>query len=286
MKPRQEVPETPDGTTIKCFIRRQAAFDFSWHFHHEYELTLITNGTGTRYAGTSVQPYQPGDLVLLGPDLPHTFASDPGPDRTAEAVVAQFREDFLGPGFLALPQFRSIAALLASASRGVLFSPAPPRVQDVLVELPTLDSPAAQTIRLLEALHLLSSAGQRQAISGPGYTAAPDTALRSRIDKICGHLRQAHTREIGLTEVAELVHMSPTSFSRFFRRAMGLTLTEYLGQLRVDTACQLLITTELPVTEVSLRSGYANLSNFNRRFRELKGMTPRDYRNAHRAVKG
>lgn len=282
VKPRHEMPGTTDGTTFKWFIRRQAALDFSWHFHQEYELTLITKGSGTRYVGTSVQPYQPGDLVLLGPDLPHTFASEPDPARPAEAIVAQFREDFLGPGFFALPQFSGVGALLDSASRGVLFSPAPPLIQDVLAELPTLDNPAAQTICVLEALQLLSCSAERQAISGPGYTAAPDTALRSRIDKICGYLRQEHTRQIGLTEVAGLVHMAPTSFSRFFRRAMGLTLTEYISQLRVDTACQLLITTELPITEVATRSGYANLSNFNRRFRELKHLTPRDYRQAHR----
>jgi AraC-like DNA-binding protein len=282
VKPRHEAPGSLDGTTFNCFIRRQEAFDFSWHFHQEYELTLITRGAGTRYVGTTVEPYQPGDLVLLGPDLPHTFASEPDPGRLAEAVVAQFREDFLGSGFFTLPQFREIAALLASASRGLLFSPAPQPVHDVLAELPALDTRAAHTIRVLEVLHMLSCSGVGEAISGPGYTAAPDTALRNRIDKICGHLRQEHTRQVELAEVAGLVHMSSTSFSRFFRRAMGLTLTEYINQLRVETACQLLTATELAITEVAARSGYANLSNFNRRFREVKCMTPRDYRNAHR----
>jgi hypothetical protein len=72
VKPRYEQPDVPGGTTLLCFIRRQRAFDFSWHYHREYELTLITEGTGTRYVGTTVERYQPGDLVLLGPDLPLT----------------------------------------------------------------------------------------------------------------------------------------------------------------------------------------------------------------------
>nr|WP_238356594.1 AraC family transcriptional regulator [Kribbella italica] len=271
-----------DGTTFRCFVRREAAFGFSWHFHQEYELTLITSGIGTRYVGTDVQPYRPGDLVLLGPDLPHTFASEPDQDGPAEAVVAQFREDFLGPGFFGLPQFHELAVLLASSSRGVLFSGAPEAVLEILRELPALDSPAAQTIRALEALRLLACSGEGVEISGPGYTAAPDTALRDRIDKVCGYLRQEHTRRLDLAEIAAVVHMAPTSFSRFFRRAMGLTLTEYLNRLRVETACRLLTSTELPITEVASRSGYANLSNFNRRFHELKRMTPRAYRTAHR----
>jgi hypothetical protein len=110
VKPRHEPPETLDGTTFSCFTRRQVAFDFSWHFHQEYELTLITICTGTRYVATTVQPYQPGDLVLLGPDLPHTFAYEPVPGRLAEAVVAQFREDFLGSGFFTLPQFSALGS--------------------------------------------------------------------------------------------------------------------------------------------------------------------------------
>lgn len=282
VKPRYEHPGIPDGTTWSCFLRRQEAFDFSWHFHREYELTLITQGTGTRYAGTTVEPYKPGDLVLLGPDLPHTFTSEPYDGGMAEAAVAQFRGDFLGPRFFALPQFREIESLLARAARGLCFAPAPEPVRTMLAGLPTLDAAASQTVGLLDALQQLARTGGGEPLTGPGYAPAPCTAVRERVDQVCRHLQRAHTGPVELGEVAAVVHMAPTSFSRFFRRAMGRTLTEYVNQLRVETACRLLTTTELPVTEVAARSGYQNLSNFNRRFRRLKRMCPRDYRAAHR----
>ncbi|MBL1119680.1 AraC family transcriptional regulator [Streptomyces sp. 110] len=284
MKPHYQRPGTSEGTSFTCFIRREGAFGFAWHYHREYELTLITQGTGTRYVGTTVERYYPGDLVLLGPDLPHTFASEPQ-GGTAEAVVTQFRHDFLGPEFFALPQFRTLQGLLARSARGLRFGSAPGEVQELAARLPQLDG-AARTVGLLDVLHRLSVDSTATPITGPGYTTAPNTTMRDRVDAVCRHLQQAHTEPVCQEKVAALVHMSPTSFSRFFRRAIGCTLTDYVNQLRVETACSLLTDTSLPVTEVAARSGYQNLSNFNRRFRELKGVRPTEYRAAHlRAAK-
>ncbi|MER5917848.1 helix-turn-helix domain-containing protein [Streptomyces sp. NPDC001982] len=279
MKPRYEQPDVSDGTTFGCFVRRESAFDFAWHHHREYELTLIAEGTGTRYVGTTVERYHPGDLVLLGPDLPHTFASEEG-EGTAEAVVAQFRHDFLGPDFFALPQFRTLDGLLTRSARGVRFGCATGELRALLARLPLVEG-AVQTVVLLDVLRRLAADTTATPITGPGYAPAPGTAVRDRIDAVCRHLQQTHTGPVHLAEVAALAHMAPTSFSRFFRRAMGRTFTDYVNQLRVETACSLLTDTFLPVTEVAARSGYRNLSNFNRRFRELKGLRPTEYRAAH-----
>lgn len=276
MKPRYEQPGVTDGTTFTSFIRLESAFDFAWHYHREYELTLITVGTGTRYVGTTVERYRPGDLVLLGPDLPHTYASEPG-EELAEAVVAQFRDDFLGPEFFALPQFHALDGLLARSARGLRFCH---DAQELVARLPHLDA-AARTVALLDVLCRLAADGTATPITGRGYAPTPGTVVRDRVDAVCRHLQQAHTEPVSQTEVAALAHMSPTSFSRFFRQAMGRTLTDYVNQLRVETACSLLTTTSLPVTEVAARSGYRNLANFNRRFLELKGRRPSEYRAAY-----
>ncbi|WP_350277966.1 AraC family transcriptional regulator [Kribbella sp. HUAS MG21] len=275
MKPRYERPGVPGGTTFTCFTRREAGFAFAWHFHREYELTLITGGSGTRYVGTTVERYIPGDLVLLGPELPHTYASD----EQSEAAVTQFRHDFLGEGFFELPQFRAVQSLLSRSARGLYFADAAPELHADIARLPALE-PATQTLRLLDVLHRLADTASTP-VTGPGYAAAPSTAVRDRVDVVCRYLQQAHTEPVLLDDVAGLVHMTPTSFSRFFRRAIGCTLTDYVNQLRIETACLLLTTTSLPVTEIAARSGYRNLANFNRRFRELKALRPTQYRAAH-----
>ncbi|NIK61617.1 AraC family transcriptional regulator [Kribbella shirazensis] len=279
MKPRYERPGVPSGTTFTCFTRREAAFGFAWHFHREYELTLITAGSGTRYVGTTVERYVPGDLVLLGPDLPHTYASDAARHQS-EAAVTQFRHDFLGASFFELPQFAGVRSLLSRSVRGLYFADVPAELRSDIACLPGL-TPATQTVRLLDVLHRLADATATP-VTRPGYAAAPSTAVRDRVDVVCRYLQEAHTEPVLLDDVARLVHMSPTSFSRFFRRAIGCTLTDYVNQLRVETACRLLTTTSLPVTDIAARSGYRNLANFNRRFRELKAMRPTQYRAAHR----
>lgn len=284
MKPRYEQPCLSDGTTFTCFIRSEITFDFAWHYHQEYELTLITAGAGTRYMGTTVERFQPGDMVLIGPDLPHTFVSEPC-EGNAEAVVTQFRRDFLGPEFFALPQLRALDGLLARSVRGLRFDHACGEVRALVARLPHLEA-AARTVVLLDVLRRLAADATATPITGPGYTPAPDTAVRDRIDAVCRYLQQAHTETVEQAEVAALIHMSPTSFSRFFRRVMGRTLTDYINQLRVETACSLLMATSLPVTEVAARSGYRNLSNFNRRFLELKGLRPTEYRAAHQQDRG
>ncbi|MGW6402641.1 AraC family transcriptional regulator [Streptomyces sp. NPDC055134] len=282
MKPRQEQWSLPEDTTFNCFIRRESAFGFGWHYHAEYELVLMTEGSGTRYVGTTVEPYAPGDLMFIGPDVPHTFVSRPRPDRVAEAAVVQFRYDFLGPGFFALPQFRAVRTLLERSARGLLFAGTSDGVRARLTGLPELHDSAAATVALLDVLvRLAHQADDAAPLTMPGYAPAPDTEARRRVDDVCRHLQRAHTRPVGLVEIAAIAHMAPTSFSRFFRRTMGRTLTDYVNQLRTETACRLLATTELPVTEVAARSGYQNLSNFNRRFLELRRMRPSEYRAAH-----
>lgn len=283
MKPRFELPGVPADTTWTCFVRREEVFSFSWHHHREYELTLITEGVGSRHAGTAVEPYGPGDLVLLGPHLPHTFTSaGPGPTGMAEAVVAQFRHDFLGPGFFDLPQFASVARLLRLSTRGVVLAPAPEPIRRAMTGLPGLEA-AARTAALLDILCRLTAVEADLELTGSGHVAVPDSDVSRRIDRVCRHLQQFHTGPVELASVAALVHMAPTSFSRFFRRVMGRTLTDYVNQLRVQTACRLLVTTDAPIAQVAARSGYQNLSNFNRRFREQKRLSPREYRIARTA---
>jgi AraC-like DNA-binding protein len=268
--------EPPSALSWKVFPRREPHFDFQWHFHHEYELTLIEKGGGTRIVGDSVQPYEPGDLTLIGPEMPHTYVSTPG-HVGQSAVVVHFRRDFLGKELFDRPEFDGVAELLARARRGIAF---PPGTVDVraLTDLPA----AERTVELLRFLVRLAGCEQGRFLAGDTYAPALNRASSDRIDAMVGLLHAAYARSISLDEVAAAAHMSPSAASRFFRRTTGTTITDYLNTLRVNAACLQLRDTERRIADIATDCGYANLANFNRRFRELKRSSPREYRRTFR----
>lgn len=258
---------------------RQRAFDFSWHLHTELELTLITHGTGTRIVGTSIESYRARDLALISPEVPHAYVSTPGTSRH-EAIVIQFRRDFLGGEFFSCPEFSAIGRLL-DRTGAVAFDATATESERIRVlgDLP----PAERTLSLLRLLTGLATDGRARPISAETTRATLSQPARRRVDAVCAYLQNAYAGRVNLAEVAAVAHMSPPALSRFFRHAVGRTVTAYVTELRIAAACQLLRDSDLAVASISTRCGYDNLSNFNRRFRAATGMSPRDYR---RAVSG
>ena len=255
---------------------RQTAFDFSWHLHTELELTLITHGTGTRIVGTSIESYRPRDLTLIGPEVPHAYVSTPGTSRH-EAIVIQFRRDFLGAEFVTRPEFTAIGRLLDAAAGAIVFNATPSFIAQLkaLADL----APPDRTLSLVRLLIGLAGESKTRSISAAqSELAALSQPARRRVDAVCAHLQSSYAGPVSLADVAAVAHMSPPALSRFFRHAVGRTITEYVTELRIAAACQLLSDSDVPIATVATQCGYDNLSNFNRRFRALKGMSPRDYR--------
>lgn len=269
--------EVTQDLSWSCYLRREPAFPFTWHYHHEYELTLITAGSGTRFVGDSIEDYHPGDLTLIGPDLPHTYASAGGNGRH-EAVVIQFRRDFLGGGFFARPEFAAVAALLAGAARGLRVEAAEPLAE--LVGLP----PAERTLGLLGTLVRLAASAGARPLASPHYRPALNRAAGERVDAVMRLLHERYAEPLTLDEIAAAAHMAPAAVSRFFRRTTGATITGYRNAVRVSAACRLLVDSDRRVADIAAECGYHNLAHFNRRFRALKGVSPREYRARFRDV--
>ncbi|GDY11642.1 AraC family transcriptional regulator [Planctomycetota bacterium] len=262
----------PDGASVLRVVANQRPyFPFAWHQHPEIELTLIERGRGLRYVGDSIETYGPGDLVLLGSQLPHTWQSDPGGGSVA-AVVIQFR-----PGDLVLPvpETAGLATLFTRAGRGLaVCDPAlAEAVRGIAAESSTL-ARLGRFLRLLAAL-------QSETATRPLALAASE-AIDHRDERLAKVLALCHgqaRRRLSVAEAARCAGLSSTGFSRWFRQRTGRTFVGHLAAVRISLMSRELIETDRPIAGIALRCGFSSLTNCNRTFARLMGCTPGEYRN-------
>jgi AraC-like DNA-binding protein len=270
----QSIPASA-AASFRCFSRRECRFDFEWHYHSACELTWIESGTGHRFVGDSIERYAEGDLVLMGPDLPHTWCSDADNSLDQEAVVMQFETAFAGERFWRLPEWGAVAQMLESADCGLVFGDAGDLRQQI-IELPSA-CPADRLIGFLAILNDLAGRVSRP-LATDGGRVHLSKPVAHRLDKACRFLAERFTQSIRQVEVADLVGMNAAAFSRFFKRATGRTMSQYVMTLRIGHACRMLVESDRTILEVATESGFENASYFHRQFRAAHRLSPRQYR--------
>lgn len=282
LRPLFEKVTVPEGASWALLDRRlDEGIPFQWHYHPEYELTLTLNSRGQRYIGDSITAYDDGDLVLLGPNLPHTWCSAERIDarRPHRALVMWFTEEWASGLTGRLAEMRGVAALLGRAGRGLAFSGAAASAVRPLIEAIPARRPAERLLALIAVLAALAEDGEARPVAGPGSgRVAAHTPDKARVERVLDHIHAHYREPIAVETLAALACLSPSGFHRLFRRHTRLTLSDYVAELRIGQACALLINTGRPVAHVAEEAGYRSLANFNRQFRARKGMTPRAFR--------
>jgi AraC-like DNA-binding protein len=270
------------AASLRVFERADLGFPFYWHYHPEFELTLIVDSHGQRLVGDGIADYGPGDLVLLGPNLPHSWRSGPvhAPNECCHrAVVVHFREDFLGKAFFQLKEMEPIVRLLTRSASGLTFgqSANTRAIAQEIVEFPGL-KPARRVVRLLDLLLDLAEEPAVKVLSTDRVRPMCRIEDQQRIEQVCTYLNERFEEEVNYLDIARRVHMDQASLCRFFKKATGRTMTAYVNEMRVGAAAQLLTDTDLSVLEIGFKVGFGNYSNFNRQFKRIKGYGPRTLR--------
>ncbi|HAA17293.1 MAG TPA: hypothetical protein DCP28_00435, partial [Cytophagales bacterium] len=263
-----------------CYWVRSAKFGFHWHYHPEVEISYVVRGRGTRLVGDHTEPFVEGDLLFLGSDLPHTLISDETyhqDGREMEVVVIQFPQEIIAQRSMEIVELGSIGQMLKAGDRGLHFSPETAQSMDgALRQLPEL-SGFAQYHALLGLLHQLAEAPARPLASAT-YAPHRSRSSEGRIGEVCTYIHDHYTEAVTIAHLADLAHMSEAAFCRFFKKMTGKTALQYINDLRIGKACQLLLAEGMPVSEVAFQSGYPSLTHFNRSFKARKGVAPTEYR--------
>lgn len=278
----EKVPLVGDQLYL-LWVRAEPRFAFKWHYHPEYELTLITRGRGTRIVGDHVGEYGEGDLVLLGPSLPHTWSSTGDAGTRAgrplnEAHVLHFSANLFAPPFLAQPDLRSLAELLRYARRGLSFRGKTRDEAARLLQACPKARGMTRLIRLFELFQLLAGSREVKPLASAEAGGVENPWRSSSMERIYHYIHEHLLESLGLETMARHFNMTPSTLHRHLKKATGRSLTGLVNELRINQACNLLAHSDLRIAEICYQCGYQNLSYFNRRFLELKRITPRAYR--------
>lgn len=252
-----------------------------WNHHPEYEIHLIAYGTGRFIVGDKIGRFSQGQVVLIGPHLPHNWISDMTGSETLknQNIVIQFSADWIESCLGFLPELRSLRPVLQQATRGVEFLHGASRAAASLMgEMGLLEGVArlAAMFRLMGVFATASPADQRVLAS---HDVVPPQGINEDfIEHILQRLYSTPENPVTMGELARDAGMSISTFSRTFTRATGQGFSETARKLRITKACHLLENTDDPIARVAALSGFTNLSHFNRQFRREYGVTPSQYR--------
>jgi AraC-like DNA-binding protein len=250
-----------------------------WHCHDEYELHLIEATRGRMFVGDHIGHFEPGQLVLTGPRLPHNWISTEWPEGgvALRDRVILFAHDPIEHAAKRLPELAEALPLLARARHGLEFRGMADRARAAFLRI----KESSGLKRLSEFCLLLSdlvACTDYQLLSSAQLQSADDEAAQRPVNEVINFLTEHSYEQLALPELCARFNMSESRFSRVFRRATGHTLTDFVNRLRVNRACQLLMDTQRSVTSICYEVGFNNIANFNRRFLEIKGMAPTEFR--------
>jgi AraC-like DNA-binding protein len=257
-------------------------FEAPLHFHPVYELTLITESRGKRFIGDHIGDFDVGDLVFMGPNLPHLYRCtneyyQNNPEHRARAIIIQHTEDFLGKDFFSIPEMTQVKTLLDNSMRGLAYYG---KTRKEIINRLKKITDADGIEKLTQFLTILDIMGRsteyellaRQNILGQNIK---DNV---RMNKIYEYVMANFTNRINVRDVADQANMSEAAFCRYFKKKTRKTFVSFLNEVKIGYASKLLLEEDLNVTQVCYESGFENISNFNRQFKTITKVTPLKYK--------
>lgn len=266
-----------------CFYlidRYKDRFTYPIHRHEEYELNFVSNCDGARrVVGDSIERLGMYDLVLIGNGIEHGWEQHECMSDKIREITIQFSSDLFGSSFLAKTQLSSIRRMLDLSSNGIAFTvESIMKVYHKLDNLTKIESGFYRMLELMSILYELAEGGHCRKLSSSSFASLKPTGDSRRVQKVQDHINKHYKEDIRLNDLADLVGMTPTAFSRFFKLRTGRSISDYVIDIRLGHASRQLVDSTTSVAEICYECGFNNVSNFNRIFKKKKGNSPKVFR--------
>lgn len=283
MKPRFEKINKPEDQSFYLEEVIKPYFTDLWHFHPEIEILYVREGSGSKYVGDSINSFYPSDIVIIGSNTPHVHVCNSDylcieNKLRSSAICIQFMENIFGKSLPDIPEFYKINEFLNESKRGIQFVN---KTRDVLIKhiegLLYLKG-MQRLIGLLTILDIMSTTNDIKYLSSPDYKPMIiNSEDKYRMETIFRYVIQQYPNKIFLKEIASLVNLTPHSFCRYFKSRTSKVFSSFVNEVRIGNSSKMLIENKYTISQVCFKSGFNYLSNFNRQFKKIKGMTPSEF---------
>ena len=278
MKTEFEIIQPDAGSSFRLLHHRVSADTFKWHYHYhpEYEIVCVFEGSGRRHVGNHLSNYNDGDLVLIGSNVPHAGFGY-GALGTHEEIVIQFTEDFLGTNFLAKPEMVNIKKLFERAKQGINFkSEIHKKISQKFKKLLLLNS-FERLIELLNILQELAKSEEYVFLNPVDIRYNFSHKDQERLGKIYKFVEDNYSQEIDIQLVAQICNLTIPAFCNYFKKNLNQNFTDFTNEYRINQASVMLLE-GLEVADICYRCGFNNVSYFGRVFKQFKGTNPSQFR--------
>ncbi|MEH6305672.1 AraC family transcriptional regulator [Olivibacter sp. CPCC 100613] len=256
-----------------------------WHCHEEMEIICIHKGTGMQYIGDSTTSFLPGDIVFIGPNLPHYWRYNHDDEMvsngTAYSTVLHFKQDFIGQTWLELPEAKAVKALFIKANRGILLRGDGATMISNTIEKIDQEEGFKRIVLLLNCLQAMANGNKLKTLTSAGFRPIAIRIEGNRINTVYNYILQNFRNALSLDEVASVADLSANSFCRYFKSATGKTFGRFLQDVRIGYACRLMLDNKLSVKQICYSCGFKNYTSFHEAFKANTGKTPKAYLAQH-----
>ncbi|MBU3820997.1 AraC family transcriptional regulator [Flavobacteriaceae bacterium XHP0103] len=273
------------NTSFSTKVNEMPFFLKIWHYHPELELVLVLESEGTRFIGDNIEKFEPGEVILIGENLPHMWLNDEAYFKEnskllARGISVHFKKNYLGTTFFSTPEMSHLLELFNRARFGIKFLGVDEEMIQEIQEMAKLEG-FEKSVKFLMILDKLANHKDYRYLASQGYVNSFKINENETLDKVYAYIFKNFNKSITLQNVADVAHMNTSAFSRFFKRVNSKTFSQYISEIRIGYACKLLIERKYNIAEICYESGFNNISNFNRKFKLIMKCTPSVYVKKH-----
>ncbi|WP_299434930.1 AraC family transcriptional regulator [uncultured Aquimarina sp.] len=271
-----KIPKSSTDTLIVQEDKEIVLYD-KFHQHEEIQISIIISGEGSLIVGDTITDYKPDDILVFGSNVPHVLQSAIS-DKESYMISLFFTKESFGNLFFELPEFEDLSSFLRSSAYGIRVLSKKLKLKSQFLKIIKKEERLDRFMVFLKILKLLQTA-QVETISSFISKRAYTDNEGKRMAKVFQAVMNDFNKDFSLKEVADLANMTPNAFCRYFKQRTNKTFFQFLIEVRIENVCRLLSKEpEITISEASYNSGFKNLSNFNRKFKEIKGITPSNYK--------